>query len=867
MTSTERLRHIAVLFAVLISVLLVLGLGFEVVRKINALATANSDNVQWNLSQAEVEQYALVIALRSAQAAQDPDLDNVRRRFDVFYSRIKTLESSDVYRTLRHRSDFFDPLQRINAFLDSTVDIVDSSDELLLRNLARLADAANALSSDVRALSLEGIKIFSAQSDARRKAVATTLTIVATVTLALLLVLLMLVVVLSHLYRQGKKRSTTVQMTTSRLHAIATTSLDAIVVVNRDGLVVDYNGAAETIFGYTQDEAIGQTMSDLIVPHHMHDAHEAGMQRYRETGEKRVIGKGRLELEARRKNGEVFPVELSINTAESEEGEIFVSFLRDISAQKAAELALTQARDDALAGEKAKADLLAVMSHEMRTPLNGLLGTMDNLKHTKLSEKQQEYLRIMEMSGRHLLHHVNDVLDVSRLDSGKLQFEKRPFDLNFLVRQVVESMQSSAEANGNHLRVAHISTDVRFVTGDENRLRQILLNLVGNALKFTRDGEISIDVDRTGDQGLVEFRVCDTGGGIPESELERVFDDFVTVDASYGREAEGTGLGLAITRRLVQALGGTIGVESELGEGSLFWFRLPLATCEEPAKSNHEAISEHELDSTVPNMDASRKRILLVEDNEINRLVATDMLESLGHTVTEACDGEEGVKLAADITFDVILMDISMPRMDGVQATKAIRDSGKSKDTKIIALTAHALPTEIRDFKEAGMDDVLIKPISRVSLNSALAGEASPADSRQTEYTLIDRKFGQLIDLEEISTMIEAVGSDVAVGHIRAFIEETDAVLDEISRISPTGTELREMAHRIHQLAGSAAMLGALQMHSHFSLIERCAKEGKQKEFAEAKEPAFACWLPTRKALRQTIRSNAENSSDSLEAV
>jgi PAS domain S-box-containing protein len=499
----------------------------------------------------------------------------------------------------------------------------------------------------------------------------------------------------------------------SRMGAIVRTMLDAVIVLNQEGRIIAFNESAQATFGYTREEAEGQLMGDIIVPDHLKDAHYAGMHRYLATRKRRVVGAGRVELEAKHKDGTVFPVELSINTAQSAEGEIFVSYLRDISAQVAARKELHETRDKALAGEKAKADLLAVMSHEMRTPLNGLIGTLDLLRGTDLSEDQEKYLSMMAASGDLLLHHVNDVLDISRIESGRMQLQENPFELPQVLHRVVNSQEASAKQRGNQIEL-RLNRAPKTVVGDAGRLEQILVNLVGNAVKFTRDGNVVLEA-RTTDGG-VRLIVQDNGVGIPETDHKRIFDDFVTLDPSYSRDSGGTGLGLAIVRRLVGAMGGTIKLDSTDGAGSTFMVDLPL---EVAAEQDHLA----ELKNPKPGniLEDGKCQILLVEDNAINRMVARGILELENCTVIEAEDGVEGVQIAMSTAFDIILMDISMPRMDGVDATKAIRgQEGPNQNTPIVALTAHAMPEEVATFMAAGMNDVLTKPTSRAALSKAL---------------------------------------------------------------------------------------------------------------------------------------------------
>jgi PAS domain S-box-containing protein len=385
----SRLRLAVAAAAAAAALALALGflveMGQEVRREIDTLATANSDNSQWALAQFDVDLLTLAAAIDAAadvgqtEADVDAALRELRNRFDIFYSRVNILTSSPIYASVREDAVAIEALSRIDSFLDETVPLIDGGNAVLLTALPALETRIEDLRTDVRTVTLQGVAVLAQQSDLQRTGVAETLSLVSRLTASLFFVMVVLLALLAHFVRQERMRAWQEGQTRARLASIIATSLDAVIVVDEKGRVLEFNGAAEKIFGYSRDEAMGARMENLIVPDHHRAGHAAGMHRYLTTGERRVIGKGRVQLEARRKSGEIFPVELSISSAETRDGEVFISFARDISHRVAAERELIKARDEAVAGEKAKADLIAVMSHEMRTPLNGMLGTLDLL--------------------------------------------------------------------------------------------------------------------------------------------------------------------------------------------------------------------------------------------------------------------------------------------------------------------------------------------------------------------------------------------------------------------------------------------------------------------------------------------------------
>jgi PAS domain S-box-containing protein len=800
---------ICVLILFCLAVFLALALDFE--RRLEALARANSDRVQWSLAQMEVDTQHLRESLGDPVA----ELDRVRQRFDIFYSRIDIFQSGRLYADLRQMPGFTDSLTQAADFAARALPLMDGPDDALRAALPLLHAETGPLRQTVRGMALVGIEHFSAEADIQRTEVQRTLKGLGMVTALMILALSILAIVLLRLYQAGRVQAQDNRLTTARLETIVNSSVDAIVVVDRMGRVQEFNPAAEQIFGYTRSEACRAQVTDLIFPPDAVADTIRAIKTHLIGPAAGLSGIRRIELEAVRKDRSRFPVELSVATAENAEGEVYVAFLRDISDRRQAERDLTEARDQALKGETAKADFLAVMSHEMRTPLNGLLGSVEILGATPLQAPQREILEVIETSGQVLLQHVNAVLDLTRAEARGLGPARTPFVLEALVREVVANQSGLAASGGNTIETLVVSGPIGRVLGDPARLRQILLNLVGNAVKFTRNGTIRIEIDAADpidSTRSVEIRVIDTGIGVAEADQARIFDDFVTLDSSYGRETGGTGLGLGITRRLVAALGGEIGVESEPGLGSLFWVRLPFAL-EDALPMPGEGAEQ-----TAPSQPPAPLSVLVIEDNAINRFVLRMLLEEAKHTVTEAVDGEEGVALANAAAHDVILMDISMPRIDGVEAARRIRSgTGPSQAARIIAVTAHALPEELDRFRQAGIDDCLVKPVTRGALARVLSGRAaSPAP------IWCDRMSLPLIDTDHLDALLCRLERATAQNLLRRFILEGDMA---ISRLAQPSTDPGTIT-LCHQLAGSAATFGAKRLAVTLTQLEQARRAG-----------------------------------------
>lgn len=824
------------IMAGLVALCIIAFMAMRVVRDLRLLETASSDNMQWTVSQGEVEFLGMLVEVELARMSSISDLGALRRRFDIFYSRIATLDEAPTFSRLRGNANYREALEAAHGFVARTVPLIDGDDQALRASLAAISADAQNTRLNMRQLSSTGLSQFSMAAEERRRDVAITLSRLAATAIGLIIALALSVVHLIRLNKQNALRQKAIVQTASRLNTIIATSLDAVIVCDAKGCILEFNRAAEIIFDRILADVVGKNLLDVTCPPELRKGFLERLRRYRQGGNPQFVGRGRMKLQGMRRNGDLFPAEVAVQVAHTDDGHIFIIFLRDISAQVRAEAELVKARDQALAGERMKTEFLATMSHEIRTPLNGLLGNLSLLRGMELGDRQKRFAKDMEKSGQLLLRHVSDVLDITRYDTGNLSIDHVPTHLDRLVEDLIDSQSGTAAAQGTTLGWHWIGEPMHWVESDPDRLLHILQNLIANAVKFTHNGHVSITAEagRTTEGGHeVLFRVRDTGIGIAPEIRATVFDDFVTGNTAYDREFGGTGLGLSIARRFAAAMGGDIGLDEPDGPGAAFWVRIPVR----PARPVTKVRTG--LENVEKTADAAALSILLVEDNEINRVVVCEMLQAAGHRTTVARDGEAGVRLAAMSRFDLILMDISMPVMDGRAAARAIRTGGgASAVSPIVAITANAMADEQAAFLKDGMDGVLTKPLSQESLAEITGRYLVAKAPRKTPLVNSEHRH------ETRATFGEVSYDEL----VEKFIAEGEAL---IAQLSETGALSNAQIERhCHQVAGSAAIFGASAMQEHLWAIQAAAKTGDPVAMAMHVSEIGRVWDETKSGLQ-----------------
>ena len=513
------------------------------------------------------------------------------------------------------------------------------------------------------------------------------------------------------------------RLSESKLNSIFASVPEAIVVADALGSIVQCNVATAEIFGFMPQELEGQNLS-VLMQLHEHDAHDGYLRAYAKTGTKRMLAQPRI-VQGMRKDGSLFPVRVTVKETRVDDVHFFIGVIQDFTAIQHAQDLLVDAKNKAEQANRMRGEFLANMSHEIRTPMNGILGMTELAMGTNDSKTQKEYLSLARDSASHLLHIINKILDFSKIEAGALELEELTVCPAQLVRHTARSLEQLAQAKGVVLTVNNDPALPELAWMDPVRVRQVLTNLIGNAIKFTEDGRITVasQVQAGPREGvvLIEISVTDTGIGFDATRTEALFSPFIQADSSITRSFGGTGLGLAITRSLMQLMGGDVTATSQPGQGACFTIKFPVRLVGE---TTPDTVVAGALPQEVDAGPASKPlSVLLVEDHEINRKLAQIMLQRMGHAFVLANDGQQALDCLDKEHFDVVLLDVMMPVMDGLTALRIWREREAERQlprTTVLMVTAHAMTGDRERFMAAGADGYVSKPMSEVSLRKEI---------------------------------------------------------------------------------------------------------------------------------------------------
>ncbi len=562
-----------------------------------------------------------------------------------------------------------------------------------------------------------------------------------------------------------------------------------------DGRIIRANESFCEMSGFSSEELKGQDGGDLLL-----DSEEKELMTARNTG--RTEGKEDVyELRVFNKNKETRYWLVSAAPLLGDDGEVHgsIGIHWDITEMKQLEFELKGARHKAEESSKAKAMFLANMSHEIRTPLNGIVGMAEQLAQSQLDADQRYFVDIMRSASSTLLSIINDVLDISKIESGKFSIETTPFNLNETIRRTLSIFGEKAKQTNVSLDIELMDDRGIMHLGDPHRLSQVLFNIVGNAMKFTQAGYVRVTSHLArgeNDICLVSFSIEDTGVGMDMAYLTKVFEAFTQEDASVTRKFGGSGLGLSIARNIVHIMGGTLEIESEKGKGTRVNIRIPMRISNEKTKQDIVEITD--LQKSLKGL-----RILAVEDNELNRMVLQVILKKCEVVLTIAHNGQEAIDLIQQQEFDLVLMDVQMPIVDGLEATKYIRNELKMI-IPIIGLSANAMREEVEICKQAGMNDYLVKPYSERVLVEIMKKWST--EVMATESIKYGNEVAEELDL---SVLKQYVGNDIDALRdiVTGYLKHLPPQLDRLE-LALVGSDVLALRHELHQLKASMEIIG-----------------------------------------------------------
>jgi PAS domain S-box-containing protein len=590
-------------------------------------------------------------------------------------------------------------------------------------------------------------------------------------------------------------------------------ALEAVVGMDCEGRITEWNSKAESLFGWIAAEVIGKPLHEIIFPEEYREQHCQGLRAYREMGFGSTLNR-RIEISAIRRDGLEFPVELAITPILSHQQLTFCAFIRDITARRQGELDLRRAKEAAEEANHAKSRFLANMSHEIRTPLNGILGFTELLRRKADrgdDDKRREFVETIERSGRHLLTVINDVLDLSKIEAGQITVDRVRCSPHEMIAEVVSILRVNAQEKGLSLNYSWDGDVPESIDSDPDRLRQILMNVVGNAIKFTEQGSVTIQVnlerDSDRERTLLKFKVKDSGVGISNDKLEVIFKPFVQADSSVTRLFGGTGLGLSISKRLCELLGGSIGVQSQPGLGSLFTFSIDAGR---PQFGKSKIPITGDVIPSAPKCTTDEalhgKHILLVEDGQINRQLIEIVLRDAGMQVTLTENGKQGLEAALEQVFDAVLLDMQMPVMDGYTAATEMRAAGVRYP--IIALTAHAMSGDAEKCFQVGCSHYLSKPIEAERLLCTLASVMAynSAGGSPSAFEWSTRSASQ-VDVESLRSKLP-IDRPLYRDIVRDYVNSLAGILESIETACREEDLLRlhELCHALKGSGGTAGI-------------------------------------------------------------
>lgn len=807
-----RLPVLALLLCLIVSSISLIfsAMGFK--DRLDEFSKANNDNQGWIISQLDVDYRGLRLMVRSAQTPASEagvrvsaeEMRQIRQSFDIFYSRVSVIYSSFQNLDLKPevRAQISDLLE-MRTLLATEIDQLESPYEpglaVLIEHLDDLAPSIREVTTGVLQTFIEAATV----AERSAQSLVVRFQFEALTLLALMVISSFLTV---RLWTDLEWRRTMTERASENVTKAYEASLSAVLVTDISGKVIQCNEAASRILHYSQEEILGSDINDLCTPRRFRDEQDHLMAEFRHTGKHPMLNRGTVRTFAERASGEEFPADVSITgDYNMMDEQIFIVFITDVSEQVAVEEKLKEARHEAEQLAAAKSMFLATMSHEMRTPLHGVIASLELMDVAALSRDNHDLVKTARDCSERALLQINEILDLIRL--GENREPESAFSPTELARSIVQELTPLAKERGNSIELSVSGDGAERYVGATSAFARAIYNLAGNAVKFTDNGTITVSLDfqpRSDGHAKLCIAVKDTGIGIAPEDQRRIFNEFETLES--GGQNVGTGLGLAIAKMAIERLGGELRLESALGKGSRFYFDIDLSP-DVDVDVVEDASADH-----VPMRAATsgKTNVLLVDDNQVNRTLMARMVERLGHHVDTASDGREAVEMATATHYDLILMDVSMPVMNGLEATRAIRKTGASRNSVILGVTA-LVSRDDPELRSCGMQEVLSKPMKMGDLEAAFSRHL--ASRAPVEEQVPHRED----PLDELSGL---VGRDTAHALVKQCFEDGSQALASLRNGDLDATE---RARVIHSAVGSTGIVGLRSLSDVLSRSERAA--------------------------------------------
>jgi PAS domain S-box-containing protein len=796
----RRARWLALAASLVLGVCLsaVAVLAWRVVDASRDLRLYMAEDSSWVIAQLEVDHQHVLLALQeqlNQTTAQERSLSEVLLKFDIYFSRVQTVLShtATVKDFVVEREEFDARLEIIRNNLSSVTPLVDALRPGDLAGLAQMNALMAEVMPDIRYVVVTAVQTWQRRAQMlrlQREAVLEQFLTAGALALALILGLL---AVSAHLYRQSALRTTMVERLDSNLRASFEAALDGVIVTDAEGRILLFNSAAEALFNQRRAFVIGRSISILLPP-------RAGQRQAIDARQliQQIERRRRRRVRLHGRDGQMLPISVSsVGDTGSSGQPIHIGFVRDISSVVMMERQRRQAarRVERDAAEKVR--FLAATSHELRTPMQGVLGAIDLVLRQQSDPAIQSLLHIAQESAVAALDQIDHVLEITALDDvAQPERADEPFSAATIAADLIAAAVRNGPQDGLDIRLDLVGDVPSEVIGKPRAFRQTLRNLISNAVKFGAGKPITLRLSSLSPAAL-RVEVEDAGIGVDPKDQSRIFDDFEALDRDYTRLSGGIGIGLGIVRRAVLSMRGTVGVISRLGQGSIFWFEIPVR----PALPHAQAAGQ-----------PAPMQVLVVDDQSINLLLMQKMIDALGHRADQANSGQVAIRMARAERYDLILMDISMPEMDGIEATRHIRAEGASRQSPIVGFTANLQPADHARALAAGMREILYKP-------------ARPTDVERVLYNVPSAPPAEdVAGLNEgICDAVDLLANSLGVNRLAKLVDDVDSSFHALFDYASAEADLAELASQAHKCAGAAAILGALPLHAACCALETAA--------------------------------------------